>query len=100
MRSKIVSCVYHVNHTLLSLLVKKRNLQQNCYKYYGVMPRSSTHVLNMQLTREKLKKKSVKYLGNVNVSLQVSITLTNDIIKNIPKISWTLLNKSIFFLKL
>lgn len=71
MRSKIISCVYHVNHTLLSLFIKKRNLQQNCYKYYGVMPRSSTHVLNMQLTREKLKKKSVKYLGNVNVSLQI-----------------------------
>lgn len=43
------------------------------------MPRSPTHVLTMQRTRQKHKEKSLKYLGNANVSLQVSI---NDIIKN------------------
>lgn len=45
------------------------------------MPRSSTHVLTMQRTRQKHKEKSLKYLGNANVSLQVSIHINNDIIK-------------------
>ncbi|KMQ96346.1 ribonuclease mitochondrial [Lasius niger] len=35
------------------------------------MPRSSTHVLIMQRTRQKIKEKSVKYAGNTNVSLQI-----------------------------
>ncbi|XP_070158623.1 ribonuclease Z, mitochondrial [Polyergus mexicanus] len=72
MKSKIVSSVYHVNyHTLLSLFIKNHKLQQNCCKYYTTMPRSSTHILAMQRTRQKHKEKSLKYLGNANVSLQI-----------------------------
>ncbi|CAL1689320.1 unnamed protein product [Lasius platythorax] len=71
MKSNVFSFMYHVNHTLLSLFIKNRRLQQNCCKYYTVMPRSSTHVLIMQRTRQKIKEKSVKYAGNTNVSLQI-----------------------------
>ncbi|XP_011335236.1 ribonuclease Z, mitochondrial isoform X2 [Ooceraea biroi] len=35
------------------------------------MPRSTSHVLNMQRVRQKIMEKSVKHLGNTQVSLQI-----------------------------
>ncbi|XP_067209587.1 ribonuclease Z, mitochondrial isoform X3 [Linepithema humile] len=47
---------------------------RNLFARHGssrTMPRPTLHVLNMQRTRQKLLEKSMKYTGNINVSLQI-----------------------------
>lgn len=73
----------HNYHTLLfpvgrSLPVPCKQLSPIRWKQLSIMPRSLEQMLNVQRVREKIKKKSVKYSHNAQVSLQVGVMLNGN----------------------
>jgi len=86
MKSNVYSFACHVkrNYRTLLLFPIGRSLRQDLsisYRQFSpirhnqFMPRSVEHMLGMQRVRQKMKEKSIKYIGNAKVSLQVGVTL-------------------------